>query len=334
MAFDWISFFNQHNISYAETGPNTSKGNVAIHCVFCGTADETQHLSISLDGHGYRCWRNREHRGRNPVRLVQALLGCSWEQAQRLVGGSTYIPNDFLSRVNAQLNPAPVVNRAPLTLPPEFKPFSDLPSCRPFMKYMLGKSRGFTFEQVMTLTHFHDLRYCTRGPDRGRVIFPIHQDKRLVTWTGRTIYKQVALRYKTLTADPEKARDSGSPCAVGPISDYLLWHDKLKKTKAHTICLVEGPMDAAKVWVLGAAHGIVATCFFTSSPTDQQIELLHEVLPRFRRRFLLLDQNTLSTALLVEGMLKSLDITNLVLPPHLKDPGEIDGATLLKLCLH
>src|ERR1700678_739755 len=101
--FDWVAFLSSRNIHYETRGPNVAHGNVTVHCPFCGPADSSTHMSISIEGHGWRCWRNHSHKGKNPVRLVQAILGCSWEVANATVGNSSYIPSDFLSNVNAKL---------------------------------------------------------------------------------------------------------------------------------------------------------------------------------------------------------------------------------------
>ena len=50
--FDWISFLDKHGIEYSTRGPSTSRGNVYVHCSFCGQADQGKHLGISLEGKG------------------------------------------------------------------------------------------------------------------------------------------------------------------------------------------------------------------------------------------------------------------------------------------
>jgi len=95
------------------------------------------------------------------------------------------------------------------------------------------------------------------------------------------------------------------------------------KTNCDTIYLCEGPFDALKVHALGQVHGICATCFFTAAPTNRQIDLLHEILPKFRYRYLLLDRGTLPSALRIVSILQGLEVKAIQLPEHLKDPGEI-----------
>src|SRR4051812_26553261 len=101
--FDWVTFLNRRGIEYTDRGSSATAGNLAIHCVFCGAADPGTHLAISLHGRGWRCWRNKAHSGRSPVRLIQALLGCTWVEAERLAGvssaRSTVAQNDFGAHV-------------------------------------------------------------------------------------------------------------------------------------------------------------------------------------------------------------------------------------------
>lgn len=332
MAFDWIAFLEANHIKYVTTGPNVSRGNIAVHCPLCGAADKSEHMSISLNGKGWRCFRNRdEHKGKNPTRLVAALLNVSIDRARSIVGDAVFIPDDFMGAVMGKLTPHVGVSKPhTLKLPIEFKPLhTDKPSVKAFKNYLTGPTRQFTPNQVRRFTKDYDMYYATRGPMKGRVVFTVYFNHKLVTWTGRTIYPQVDLRYKTLSADPEVEQYP----ALGPINDYLLWYDDLNNRKhdSDTLVLCEGPFDALKVSVLGAKHGIDATCFFTASPSTRQIDLLHDLMPQYSRRFLLLDRGTLSTALRVQGGLHALKVPYLTLPANVKDPGVLDERGLLKI---
>jgi hypothetical protein len=330
---DWPNFLDQYHIAYNTTGPNTSRGNIAVRCPLCASdEDEPQYryMSISLDGNGYRCWRRpNQHYGKNPARLIQALIKCTWEQAQRIAGIAVHLPNDFAAQVRNTLEPPPTRSVPPLKLLPEFKPLSTLPSCRPFISY-LEQRRGFTLPQITQFSATYGIQYCTRGPFKGRIIFPILAVNKLVTWTGRSIHQSVELRYKTLSSDYEKSKESGLPQAVAPINHYLLWQDELKRG-GRSIYLCEGPFDALRVRVLGSRHDITATCFFTAQPSARQIDLLHNLLPKFERRYLLLDRGTMATSLHLGSLLQSLNIGIKQLPPHRKDPGELSEKELLTL---
>jgi hypothetical protein len=329
MNFDWQQFLDRNKIEYATSGPNVSRGNVAIACPLCRD-DPSQHMVISTQGHGWWCWRNREHKGKSPVRLVQTLLRCSFEQALHIVQGSTFLPEDFHSQVMALMGagPPPAVRDA-LVLPDEFKRFGRQPSSRPYINYL--RRRNFTEKEILKFHNRHGLVYASRGAFKGRIVFPIKFEGRLVTWTGRTVSPNVTVRYKTLSADKEKAEQDQLPPALAPINNYLLWWDDLIDCDADTLILCEGPFDALKVTTLGWNEGVKATCFFTQSPGPLQVDLLHELIPRFKNRYLLLDQNTIPTLIKVSAELLSLGVEPLKLPVGVKDPGELTGDQLLNL---
>lgn len=323
--FDWLDFLQQNNIHYVTSGPNTSKGQIGISCPWCGVSDEGQHLSINLAGKGFRCWRQSVHAGKNPARLIQALLNCSWEQASAMAGQAKTLPNDFMNKVKSSLAKQEiVVSTNKLKLPSEFKRFSKLPSCRMYLDYI--NRRGF----IIGDTFKYGMYYASTGQYKGRVIFSITCNEKLVGWTGRTVYSSEYVRYKTLTSDLEKAQELGETPAPNPISHYLLFYDHVMSSGADTIVLVEGPFDALKVNVLGEHLGIAATCFFTSSLSAQQLNLLHELLPRFPNKYLLLDQNTFSKAARIRADLVALGVDVKRLSASVKDPGEIKNAKQLK----
>jgi hypothetical protein len=322
VAFEWERFFEQNGIPFATGGSNVSRGNVAIHCPFCGAGDEGQHMSVNLNGRGWRCFRRPDHRGKGAARLVQALINCTWERAKHIVGEAVYIPEDFNAQVHKLLTPpAPPIARK-LVLPDNFKPIKQRWSAGPYLDYLTGPDRNFTMKQALRLTDWYDMRYATQGPYKRRVVFPIYFGGKLVSWSGRAIDKQTEIRYKTLSDDPERAEREGVGQAIGPITDYLLWYDDAMEADADTIVICEGPFDACKVDVLGRSEGIVATSVFTSRPTNRQIELLHALLPRYKHRLLLLDRGTLPTMLRVQGELTGLGLQLAELPRSLKDPGE------------
>jgi hypothetical protein len=141
------------------------------------------------------------------------------------------------------------------------------------------------------------------------------------------------VRYKTLTNDPEKAEQNGEIPAPAPISDYLLFYDKLVETDADTIVLVEGPFDAFKTNILGEYLGVVSSCFFTSTLSKQQLNLLHGLLPKFKNRILLLDQNTFSKASRIKSDMIALDVEVRKMPDGIKDPALIKTMLQLKSVL-
>jgi len=333
--FDWIAFLDRQGIEYVTAGANVAKNNVNVHCPLCGAGDPSHHLGISLVGPWWGCWRDPAHRGKSVARLIQLLTGCSWEQAQRIAGETASLPADLLGSVEALL--APPSDPAPLRslkMPEEFLPFTGGRGERFYRSYLTR--RGYTEKQINGITKKYGLRYCKNGPFRGRIIFPVFYEGKLVTWTARSIFSSDTLRYKTLTVDPDRASVLGLEPAAGNISDFLLWYDELCVGSHSTLVVVEGPFDALKLRTLGERHhALIATCFFTSAPSKRQIDCLYRVLPKFRNRFLLLDEGTLSKSLALknefDGVLSSTNLEVLHLPGHLKDPGELTKKDFLSL---
>lgn len=332
MAFDWLNFFDAQGIEYLTSGPNVSGKNVAIHCPWCGPEDQSHHLSVSTEGAGYRCWRQHDHRGRNPTRLVQALLDCSWQHAALITGTDKYMGFDGLSRVSTLLKgDAPIPERAKLKLPESFRPFivpkGRNPVVKPYFDYLKG--RGFS--QLEALGRRYSLYFATQGPWKGRIIFAVYCNKKLISWTGRTIWRGVQPRYKALTTNAELAMKMGVDPALGPLPDYILWYDRLREAEGRTLYICEGPFDALKVAWLGRRYGIYATCIFTAEPSESQLDYLRDIAPNFKERFALLDQGTLAASMRLARSLSSVDVGIKGLPKGVKDPGELNERALLSL---
>lgn len=320
---DWQSFLGSHNIPFKSTG-----NNIEIPCPWCGGSDPSHHMAISLAGRGFKCWRDRTHAGRHPAKLIQALLGCSWEQANGYAGTEKSIPNDFLSKIRGTLMQADTVEtQYKLDFPSEFKTFSGLPSSKPYTNYLMG--RGFSELQIRRASAEYGIRYASQGDYKGRVIFPVWFEDQLVGWTGRTIYPNEDLRYKTLSNNPEK----GPPTAPRPISDYLLFFDVIKQSKAKYLVICEGPFDALKVNILGTKLGVVSTCLFTNSASKAQLGLLHELIPQFEKSFVLLDFAAAAQAGRLVSQLAALNVQGRGLPDGYKDPGELGSIDVLRFCL-
>ena len=326
MTFDWIDFLERHGIEYVTSGPSVVKGNVAVRCPLCGAADPSHHLGISLSGKGWGCWRDASHRGKSDAQLVRLLIGCSRDEAIAIVGDMPRAVSDIESRVSQLLKPAQFVNEGrKLQLPKEFKKIDESFSARLYVQYL--QNRKFSKTRILRMSEDFGLRFCNKAAFSGRIIFPVYVEGELVTWTGRSIFPNATLRYMSLTADKERARELGVLPALGMINQYLLWYDDLFATDSDTIVIVEGPFDALRVRVLGEKFGITSTCFFTSEPSRRQVDLLHEVLPKFPKRYVLLDRGADVKAMRVRRLFSeaftSIDVTMLRLPKHVKDPGDL-----------
>lgn len=334
--FDWEQFLTTYNIEFITSGPNVARGNINISCPLCGN-DPSYHMGIALDGSGWGCWRDHTHRGRSAARLVHLLLGVSKSEAARITGQRLSVTDDLVAFMEQKLGEVKdVPNRVKkLRMPKEFLSFdTDLTSARLYKSYL--KKRGYSKKQISMLTQRYGVRYCTSGAWRGRIIFPIYFEGKLVNWTGRSIFSGEALRYKTLTADRERANVLSQPAALGEATEYLLWYDDLiREANYAQVVIVEGPFDALRVRTLGRTRGLTATCFFTSEPSVSQVRLLQEALRDYERIFLLLDEGTMHKAVRVGQRigsgLGSKEVEVLQLPPGVADPGDLTKEGFLQL---
>lgn len=328
VSFDWRDFLERRGIEYVTSSPNIGRGELGIKCPFCGSADPSQHMSINLEGRGWMCRRardNPEHRGKSDARLVRALIGCSAEEAARIVGSPLLLgTQSVLDQVEGLVGVAasePVPRLVELAEPREFRKFAGKVSQRPYLKYM--ERRGFTREFVYRASAEMGLRYCVSGPFSWRVIFLVHHEGRLVNWTGRAIAASARRRYQAHTPDPEMAASWGYAPAATSIEGCLLWYDDLLEG-GELLEVVEGPMDALKLRMLGRQ----ATCLFTNQPSRGQIDLLRELAPRFARRVVLLDRGAEAQTIAATSRLASLGFRAAWLPAGADDPGELTARTL------
>lgn len=330
MTFDWLTFLKQNSIPYS-TGARNMRGNVGISCPWCGSTGDgvTDRLGISTAGLGWRCWKNpEEHKGRAPHRLIMALLGCSYNEAAGIAGHGGESMEDIPDwRLGAEIEKimrgGPTSQKAGRTeFPPgipQIRSVSGL-SQSPFVKYLRG--RGYQSDQeVLRLANQYGLRCAIRGPFAYRVVFPIVHPEGLVGWTGRTITKTDHVRYKTLSADPEKARAQGLPVAVLKTDESLWNYDHVSTCECRTLVVCEGPFDAMRVDWLGRPRGIAATCVFKKHVSDQQAELLAAVRPKFERAFLMLDPDAWADSIGAMDRLRFLDLLpGPRLPEGIEDP--------------
>ncbi len=335
-AFDWINFLERYGIEYITVGPNVQKDNVNVHCPWCGAGDPSHHMGISLVGPWYGCWRNPEHRGKSAARLVRALLGCTLAEAHSIVGSAASLPSDLLGSVEALMLAPTTSGSDPdksLSMPKEFKPLKEGVASKYFWKYL--RDRRYSDRQIGRMTSDFGIRYCKDGPFAGRIVFPVFYEGKLKTWTARTIFKGETLRYKTLTVDADRASVLGLEPAAGNINEFLLWYDDLQADDNETIFIVEGPFDALRVRTLGSRLGITATCFFTSAPSRIQMGLFHELLPKYKNRYLLLDEGTTDKTQKIKaafgGLMTGIGVDVVQLPPKVKDPGDLKKEEFLSL---
>lgn len=329
---DWTAILRRHGIEFLEHGPSTSKGNVYVRCPYCqgaGGADAFfLGISIRTPWRGYGCWRNPKHRGKSPSRLLGALLGISQGQAGAILGerSAGFLEGDvgLLDKLRGMVSGAEQAEagKKPLQLLPEMRQLD--PTGRgqsaPFIKYL--EQRGYSRPDIRVISSAYDFHFCMRGQFAYRLIVPIYTDQGLTTWTGRSIVDDETLRYRTLSADPEKAEASGLPVALEPITNCLLNERILGQERGELLVICEGPFDAIRVGLVAQDYqGVHATCIFGKAVYDAQIDKLMFLRNFYRRCVLLLDNDAQMDSFNIIERLAPLGFKTARIDGPWKDPG-------------
>lgn len=308
MSFDWPRFLSQHRVEFFEAGANVARGNINIRCPWCGSSDESGHLGISLNGKGWGCWRNERHRGRAPERLVSALLRVSWAEAHELVEGGAgarpmLLAEGFGDAIGKMLGMGPWDVMEPSRLDPLAWPRSirQLSRAEPgsYAYYDYLFDRGYTAREADGIISTYGLRFATTGAYQGRIIIPVEtRDEGLASWTGRHVGKH-PVRYRSLSPDPTKAAADFMPVARKPINHCIFNQAELETLDQRWPLLMigEGPFDAINLDYFARHLGMRGSCLFGLAVHQCQLSVLADIVDRFDRKVLLLDEDATIAAM-------------------------------------
>jgi hypothetical protein len=306
MRFDWRLFCKQRGVHFDEAGARVSKGNINIRCPFCGGADKSGHMGLSLDVRApvWGCLRNAKHRGRDPARLIAAMLRVPFHVAQAMVEVTAPLADDFEAAVDALRNPEQQTKKAKpmeaFKLPEELRPIDDLALVYrdKFVRYM--KSRWFPPSVVRD----YELLGSLSGKYAWRVCFPIYNGLgQLIGLTGREIRKGGNMPYLTSEDLPKEA--------------ILDFPKQVNQTGFDTL-VCEGPMDALKLDVFGFRFGIRAVATMGTGQADPgKARVLRA---RYGRLAVVFDADATAQGL---QFAEELGARAYFLPPGFKDPGAL-----------
>lgn len=309
---NWEAFLEDHTIHWVDRGPNTKRGELSIQCPWCGDADPSQHLGISLATENWGCHRDAEHRGRSAHRLIAALLGCSYNQARLIEKQYNRADPDTLEEALAVLTDTPLVQKQEVEKPkllPEFREIQKIGSTAKFWRYL--ERRGF--DNIQDLCWDYSLMCCLTGRWKDRIIIPVLMDGELVGWTGRAIvHPRNAPRY--LTSSPS-------------IKTTVLNADTL--SGGNTLLVTEGPFDALKLDYYGWSHGLRAVCVFGTSLSIDQVAILRRMKKHFKKCLVMFDPEATGPAFQASDWLDGAE--QLSLPDGIEDPGAMTKKEVLKL---
>lgn len=318
MGVDIQSFFNRNGVEYIDKGKNVKKGHINISCPFCHD-DPSHHLGINESTLAWSCWRDTSHRSNYPHKLIKKLLGWPWPKIQAVFGGNAKPDLTEFDKLAENLWAENAIleddlKRGKLRFPKSFRRIEQEGTTEKFWEYLY--ERGFDDDDVENLCLLYGLRCCVSGDWRNRVILPITLDGELVTWTGRSIYKEAELRYRNLDVDE----------SILNAKHTIYNFDEALNNKGDKLYLVEGPFDVIKLdyflQVFGSKNRAVG--MFNMSPTEEQSSLLSELRPCYKEFVVLLDNGELMSSTHILGQLSFLGNLKLgQLPSHVKDPGEL-----------
>jgi len=326
---DWERLLKEQRVPFIESGANVKRGEIAIRCPFCGSADPSMHMGLNLENGWWSCWRNRsQHSGKSPLRLIMKLLRVPYSQARQIAGfGDDYIDPEGFDALAAKLmhrdgteGRPEQTRRRVLDLDPGFRVIEPNGRTRLHYEYLVDQ-RGFDAEgDVAKLGSQYGICAGVSGVWASRIIIPYYQDEDLVTWTGRAI-APATVRYRDLERNE----------SILPPKETLFNHDAMLPpavAQKRILVLVEGPFDALKLDFYGRSHGIRAVALSTNAISDAQAFLLNAAATNFQRVIVMMDNATELSVIDSMRMLGSLffipNITAEPVPFGAKDGAELN----------
>lgn len=327
--FDWLKFCTQHKIDFVTAGANTARGHISIGCPWCGAADPSHHLGLRLGVRNpvWGCLRDPRHRGRDPRRLVQRLLACTYQQALHIVEQHNVTVPDEFEVLNFTQNPPQVHLQQQSTqqthTPKEFREFSSPSRHREKFLDYVSRVRGFG-DDAEEVCGLYELRYALMGEYAWRIIAPVHNVRgELMNWVGRAIHKTATLRYRNTTASNKD----------------ILYNEHRARAlapKVGTVFVVEGVWDCIKLDYYGVEHGCVAVGILGTSITHEQIARAALLGNVFERIVVLMDPEAAGVNIMIGEALadtsRRAEVVTGWLPTGAEDPGALTPQQVASLC--
>lgn len=309
---DWVTLLDDHHIPYVTRGPNTRRGEVSVRCPFCGEDDPSEHMGIVLEREAWGCHRNAQHRGKSPIKLIQALLGCSAAQARLVVAQYDAADPDGLDAAlkALELQPTATAQTESVIEPDEFASIRPEGPTKRFYWYLTYRG----FDKPDEAIERYQLKCCTTGRWKDRLIIPVHHNGKLIAWTGRALQTPISAPRYLSTSEAIKT---------------VIFNEDRLEAGGDILFITEGPFDAMKVDFYGHKHGALATATFGTSITTDQIASLRKAQRRFAKTVLLFDAGTAEIAFNMAEWLPESIVGDL--PDRVKDPGNMNQQQVKEL---
>ena len=218
--FDIYTYLNEVGINYWTEGRNISQGWTGVKCVWCN--DRSNHLGISPNGYTLKCWKCGKKA--NIVEYIKTVENCNFNTAKSIC---KKFSSDYLPEAEEEERVHKV--EFPLGIKDEFEKIH---------RVYLRKRK---YNPRLLKETFHLMAGGVVGPFKYRIIAPVYEENKLVTFLGRDITNKAALKYKNLSNS--KSIVAAKHCVYN-----------LDNTDG-TAIITEGITD---VWRLGS-YGVVAT---------------------------------------------------------------------------
>ena len=207
---DILSLLKDYHVSYTLSGKNVGKGWVGVCCPYCN--DVSFHGGFPLNGKGYTCFRCGKHPMKETLKL---LLDIPYDQLNRILEDYDYT-NEIKTK-------EPLPNK---TL--------ELVGERPLNKYARKYLESRKFDPDYLELKYKLLSTNEVGEWKYRIIFPIFDKDKIVSFQGRDYTGKQTLRYYTLSAEKS---------LINP--KHLLYNEQFIKGDKIGVC--EGIFDAIRL---------------------------------------------------------------------------------------
>lgn len=255
------------------------------------------------------------------------LLGCSYLDASEYIEQRTVEITDFeeaAAKFFEDEKTEDIFSRV-LQFPENFRPLRNQRGrARLYYRYLL--SRGFLDSDIPRLARRYKLHYCDRGKWRGRIIFPMYVEQKLVSWTGRSVYVDEKQRYNHLSH-----KETADPRGLINIRDMLYNYNKAISRKWKTCVIVEGPLDAIRVDWYGHRYGITSVATLGTGIRDAQLDLIEYIREHCENLVVCGDQGAEANVLDILSKLTGMQIRSITLPREVEDPGELSPKQVRQL---
>lgn len=245
--FNARRWLNDAGIPYFTAGKNVTEGWTTLSCPFCG--DRSNHGGISPDGLKYSCYKCGP-KG-SVVKLIKHILQIDHYAAKTIF-------DRYASALDIGYYTEERTRASAVTWPrPEFE--VGIPSI--FSRYLY--TRGYQPSQIENL---YGIKACyITGDFKYRLVIPVVENNRIVTYVGRDVTGKSQLKYKNLKEE----------LSIKPAKDCIYNIDSV----GDTAIIVEGIFD---VWRL--KYNAVATLGLIY--TRAQVRMLSK---RLKKAFICFD---------------------------------------------